>query len=162
LDTLLATAPDAAGARLVVNALLASGTTRGGGRLELGGAAARIGNVEVADLPVPVPPPIDGGDTPAAFAPPLATGAVAAPAPPVRSSSASRSSPCSSWPWATSSVSAGPPAPRPGKDPVDPRSRAQRLILRGYGPLVGLVVVLVFLTMLVPSRPLSTVTLSGA
>jgi len=36
------------------------------------------------------------------------------------------------------------------------------LILRGYGPLAGLIVVLLFLTMLVPSRPLSTVTLSGA
>jgi len=45
---------------------------------------------------------------------------------------------------------------------VDPRTKAQRLILRGYGPLVGLIVVLLFLTMLVPSRPLSTVTLSGA
>jgi hypothetical protein len=45
---------------------------------------------------------------------------------------------------------------------VDPRTRANRLILRGYGPLAGLVVVLLFLTMLVPSRPLSTVTMSGA
>jgi hypothetical protein len=45
---------------------------------------------------------------------------------------------------------------------VDPRTKASRLILRGYGPLAGLVVVLLFLTMLVPSRPLSTVTLSGA
>jgi hypothetical protein len=44
---------------------------------------------------------------------------------------------------------------------VDPRTKANRLILRGYGPLAGLVVVLLFLTMLVPSRPLSTVTLSG-
>ena len=39
---------------------------------------------------------------------------------------------------------------------MDPRSKAQRLILRGYGPLAGLIVVLLFLTMLVPSRPLST------
>ena len=45
---------------------------------------------------------------------------------------------------------------------MDPRTKAQRLILRGYGPLAGLVVVLLFLTLLVPSRPLSTVTLSGA
>ena len=45
---------------------------------------------------------------------------------------------------------------------MDPRTKAQRLILRGYGPLAGLVVVLLFLTMLVPSRPLSTITLSGA
>ena len=45
---------------------------------------------------------------------------------------------------------------------MDPRTRSQRLILRGYGPLAGLVVVLLFLTMLVPSRPLSTITLSGA
>lgn len=45
---------------------------------------------------------------------------------------------------------------------MDPRTKAQRLILRGYGPLVGLIVVLLFLTMLVPSRPLTTVALSGA
>ena len=45
---------------------------------------------------------------------------------------------------------------------MDPRTRANRLILRGYGPLAGLVVVLLFLTMLVPSRPLSTVAVSGA
>jgi hypothetical protein len=45
---------------------------------------------------------------------------------------------------------------------VDPRTKAQRLILRGYGPLAGLVVVLLFLTLLVPSRPLTTITLSGA
>ena len=57
LDTLLAAYPDAASSRLVVNALLAAGTTQGGGRLELGGASARIGNVEVADPPAPVPPP---------------------------------------------------------------------------------------------------------
>ncbi|MCA1845234.1 MAG: hypothetical protein LC792_18985, partial [Actinobacteria bacterium] len=44
---------------------------------------------------------------------------------------------------------------------MDPRTKAQRLILRGYGPLAGLVVVLLFLTLLVPSRPLSTVTASG-
>jgi hypothetical protein len=77
LDTLLAAAPDAAASRLVVNALLATGTSRGGGRLELGGAAARIGNVEVADLPVPVPPPLDSVEAPPAFTPPFA----AAPAP---------------------------------------------------------------------------------
>ena len=45
---------------------------------------------------------------------------------------------------------------------MDPRTKANRLILRGYGPLAGLVVVLLFLTLLVPSRPLSTVSLSGA
>jgi substrate-binding family protein len=44
---------------------------------------------------------------------------------------------------------------------LDPRTKAQKLILRGYGPLAGLVVVLLFLTLLVPSRPLSTVTVSG-
>ncbi|MDQ1566470.1 MAG: hypothetical protein QOF96_1350, partial [Actinomycetota bacterium] len=38
----------------------------------------------------------------------------------------------------------------------------KKLILRGYGPLAGLVVVLLFLTLLVPSRPLTTITLSGA
>jgi hypothetical protein len=91
LDTLLAAAPDAAGARLVVNALLATGTTRGGGRLELGGASARIGNVEVADLIPPAPPPLDTGDAPAASAPPFATGAdlpaPAVTAPPAESAS---------------------------------------------------------------------------
>ena len=45
---------------------------------------------------------------------------------------------------------------------MDPRSKADRLILRGYGPLAGLIVVLLFLTLLVPSRPPSTVALSGA
>ncbi|HET9770842.1 MAG TPA: hypothetical protein VFS16_08130 [Acidimicrobiia bacterium] len=79
LDTLLAAAPDAASARLVVNALLATGTTRGGGRLELGGAAARIGNVEVADLPAPAPPPVDV-EPPPVFTPPPAA-EVPAPAP---------------------------------------------------------------------------------
>ncbi|HYH48055.1 MAG TPA: ABC transporter substrate-binding protein [Acidimicrobiia bacterium] len=44
---------------------------------------------------------------------------------------------------------------------MDPRTKANRLILRGYGPLAGLVVLLLFLTMLVPSRPLSTIALSG-
>src|SRR5688500_8471739 len=45
---------------------------------------------------------------------------------------------------------------------MDPRTKAQRLILRGYGPLAGLVVVLLFLTLLVPSRPIPTITASGA
>ena len=79
LDTLLAAAPDAAASRLVVNALLATGTTRGGGRLELGGAAARIGNVEVADLPAPAPPPTDAVEAPPAFALPAAAEAAAPP-----------------------------------------------------------------------------------
>jgi hypothetical protein len=73
LDALLAAAPDASASRLVVNALLATGTTRGGGRLELGGAAARIGNVEVADLAPPPPPPIEA---PPEFVPPFAADAV--------------------------------------------------------------------------------------
>ena len=77
LDTLLAAAPDAAASRLVVNALLATGTTRGGGRLELGGAAARIGNVEVADLPAPTPPPVDAVEAPPAFTLPAAAAAAA-------------------------------------------------------------------------------------
>ncbi|MGH9010595.1 MAG: hypothetical protein ACRDYF_12225 [Acidimicrobiia bacterium] len=72
LDALLAAAPDASASRLVVNALLATGTTRGGGRLELGGASARIGNVEVADLAPPPPPPIEA---PPDFAPPFAADA---------------------------------------------------------------------------------------
>jgi hypothetical protein len=86
LDTLLAAAPDAAASRLVVNALLATGTTRGGGRLELGGASARIGNVEVADLVPPPPPPVEAIDNSSAFAPPFAA---AAPAPAPLTSSAS-------------------------------------------------------------------------
>ena len=78
LDTLLAAAPDASASRLVVNALLATGTTRGGGRLELGGAAARIGNVEVADLAPPPPPEIEA--PPIDFAPPFAADATTPPA----------------------------------------------------------------------------------
>jgi hypothetical protein len=81
LDTLLAAAPDASASRLLVNALLATGTTRGGGRLELGGATARIGNVEVADLVPPAPPPVEAGDA-GAFAPPFAAAPPPAPAPP--------------------------------------------------------------------------------
>jgi hypothetical protein len=80
LDTLLAAAPDASASRLVVNALLATGTTRGGGRLELGGASARIGNVEVADLVPPLPPPVGTVDLPAGFTPPFAADAAPAPA----------------------------------------------------------------------------------
>lgn len=86
LDSLLAAAPDAAAARLVVNALLATGTTRGGGRLELGGASARIGNTEVADLAPPAPPelPADAVELPAASTPPAPVEAPppVAPAPP--------------------------------------------------------------------------------
>ena len=77
LDGLLAAAPDAAASRLVVNALLATGTTRGGGRLELGGATARIGNVEVADLAPPPPPAIEA---PPDFTPPFAADATPPPA----------------------------------------------------------------------------------
>ena len=78
LDALLAAAPDASASRLLVNALLATGTTRGGGRLELGGASARIGNVEVADPAPPPPPPIEA---PPDFVPPVAADAAAPPAP---------------------------------------------------------------------------------
>jgi hypothetical protein len=83
LDSLLAAAPDAAASRLVINALLATGTTRGGGRLELGGASARIGNVEVADLapPVPPPPPVAEIEVPAAFTPPPVADVAPPPAP---------------------------------------------------------------------------------
>ncbi|HYH48056.1 MAG TPA: hypothetical protein VEG38_00775 [Acidimicrobiia bacterium] len=84
LDALLAAAPDAAASRLVVNALLATGTSRGGGRLELGGATARIGNTEVADLTPPAPPelPAEPVSLPAAFTPsPAVTDPVPAPAP---------------------------------------------------------------------------------
>lgn len=86
LDTLLAAAPDAAASRLVVNALLATGTTRGGGRLELGGAAARIGNVEVADLPAGTPPPMEAVEAPPAFALPAPAEAAAPPASPATDS----------------------------------------------------------------------------
>ncbi len=79
LDSLLAAAPDAASARLVVNALLATGTTRGGGRLELGGASARIGNVEVADLPAPAPPPAEIEAEPVFTPPPPAEAPAPAP-----------------------------------------------------------------------------------
>jgi hypothetical protein len=78
LDALLAAAPDASASRLVVNALLATGTTRGGGRLELGGASARIGNVEVADL---APPPRPTIEAPPDFVPPFAADASPAAAP---------------------------------------------------------------------------------
>jgi nicotinate-nucleotide--dimethylbenzimidazole phosphoribosyltransferase len=84
LDALFAAAPDAAASRLVVNALLAAGTTRGGGRLELGGASARIGNIEVADLTPPAPPPLPAEpvELPAAFTPPpVAPEPVTAPEP---------------------------------------------------------------------------------
>ena len=84
LDALFAAAPDAAASRLVVNALLAAGTTRGGGRLELGGASARIGNIEVADLTPPAPPPLPSEpvELPAAFTPPpVAPEPVTAPEP---------------------------------------------------------------------------------
>jgi hypothetical protein len=77
LDALLAAAPDASASRLVVNALLATGTTRGGGRLELGGASARIGNVEVADLSPPPPPAIEA---PPDYTPPFAADATPLPA----------------------------------------------------------------------------------
>ena len=98
LDTLLAAAPDAAASRLVVNALLATGTTRGGGRLELGGAAARIGNVEVADLTPPAPPTIDIGDAPAAGLPPFATAG-----PPLASASTGSTDSASGFGGSTSS-----------------------------------------------------------
>lgn len=84
LDALVAAAPDTAASRLVVNALLATGTTRGGGRLELGGATARIGSVEVADLTPPPPPslPVEAVDPPPAFTPPpVAAEPVVAPEP---------------------------------------------------------------------------------
>jgi hypothetical protein len=41
---------------------------------------------------------------------------------------------------------------RPGEPPA-PRRAADRLILRGYGPLAALIVVILLVTMLVPSRP---------
>jgi|GEM_PF-5348563 len=82
LDALVSADPDASASRLVVNALLAAGTTQGGGRLELGGASARIGNVEVADPPAPVPPPPPAVDAPPPAAPPPAAGSAPAALPP--------------------------------------------------------------------------------
>jgi hypothetical protein len=120
LDTLLAAAPDAAGARLVVNALLASGTTRGGGRLELGGASARIGNVDVADPPAPVPPPVDAGDAPGAFAPPFATGAAPAPVPAPTADSASGSGYPSSSDYEASLPAAPIAPPGAARTPSEP------------------------------------------
>jgi hypothetical protein len=110
LDTLLAAAPDAAASRLVVNALLATGTTRGGGRLELGGASARIGNVEVADLIPPAPPPVDTGDA-GNFTPPFAAAAPAAPAPVSTDSAYGNGSGALSSGYESSLPSAAPIAP---------------------------------------------------
>src|SRR5690349_14032552 len=47
----------------------------------------------------------------------------------------------------------GSPLPGPPNPNARPVRRADRLILRGYGPLAGLIVLLLLLTMLVPSRP---------
>ena len=110
LDTLLAAAPDAAASRLVVNALLATGTTRGGGRLELGGASARIGNVEVADLIPPAPPPVASGDA-GNFTPPFAAAAPAAPAPASSDSAYGNGSGASSSGYESSLPLAAPTAP---------------------------------------------------
>jgi hypothetical protein len=110
LDTLLAAAPDAAASRLVVNALLATGTTRGGGRLELGGASARIGNVEVADLIPPAPPPLASGDA-GSFTPPFAAAVPASPAPVATDSGFGTGSGASSSGYGSSLASAAPIAP---------------------------------------------------
>jgi hypothetical protein len=110
LDALLAAAPDAAASRLVVNALLATGTTRGGGRLELGGASARIGNVEVADLIPPAPPPVEAGDA-GSFTPPFAAAAPAAPAPASSDSAYGNGSGDSSSGYESSLPLAAPTAP---------------------------------------------------
>src|SRR5690348_13978707 len=40
-----------------------------------------------------------------------------------------------------------------GSGGTGPKRPADRLILRGYGPLAALIVVIILLTMLVPSRP---------
>ncbi|MGH9158141.1 MAG: hypothetical protein ACRD1K_20410 [Acidimicrobiales bacterium] len=57
LDALIAAVPDAEPLRLVVNAALANGSGRSGGRLELGGASARLGTTEVAMPEQPFIPP---------------------------------------------------------------------------------------------------------
>ena len=112
LDTLVAADPDAASSRLVVNALLAAGTTQGGGRLELGGASARIGNVEAADPPAAVPPPLPPVEAPPAVAAPAASAtapaAVPAPVPiPVAAPD-------------SASGYGGAPAPSPAFEPAPP------------------------------------------
>jgi hypothetical protein len=126
LDALLAAAPDASASRLVVNALLATGTTRGGGRLELGGAAARIGNVEVADL---APPPAPEIEPPPDFTPPFAAEPALPPAPVPATDSAfgsyggSSSYPGGSGvsPGKTGSLPVAPSAPsRAARTPVAP------------------------------------------
>lgn len=68
LDAFIAAFPDAEGARLVVNAVLANGSGRSGGRLELGGAAARVNAVEMA-----VPDPPATGEAAPPFALPFPT-----------------------------------------------------------------------------------------
>ena len=118
LDALLAAAPDASASRLVVNALLATGTTRGGGRLELGGASARIGNVEVADLAPPPPPPIEA---PPEFVPPFAADAAAPTAPALSSDFGSGYSDFSSGGFESSLPVPAPTAPSgAARTPVEP------------------------------------------
>jgi hypothetical protein len=79
LDAVIAAFPDAEGARLVVNAVLANGSGRSGGRLELGGATARLAATELPgpeplpaveepppfDLPFPSAAPLPAGELPA-------------------------------------------------------------------------------------------------
>jgi hypothetical protein len=72
LDAVIAAFPDAEGARLVVNAILANGSGRSGGRLELGGAAARLSAVEL-----PAPDPVPAMDVePPSFSLPFPVGPV--------------------------------------------------------------------------------------
>jgi hypothetical protein len=87
LDAVIAAFPDAEGARLVVNAVLANGSGRSGGRLELGGATARLAAMEVP-APEPLPavdeaPPFDLPFPAATLPPPgdLPTDGFAAPPP---------------------------------------------------------------------------------
>jgi hypothetical protein len=123
LDALFAAAPDAAASRLVVNALLAAGTTRGGGRLELGGATARIGNIEVADLaPPPPPPPAEPVELPAAFTPPPAAPepvAVPEPVPAPTTDFAAGSGYGDSSNYESSAPVPAPPAPSGAARPSD-------------------------------------------
>jgi hypothetical protein len=73
LDAVITAFPDAEGARLVVNAVLANGSGRSGGRLELGGAAARLSAVEL-----PAPDPVPAMDIPPSFSLPFPVGPIPA------------------------------------------------------------------------------------
>jgi len=124
MDALLAAAPDAAGARLVVNALLANGSGRSGGRLELGGASARIGSFEIASPEPPAPPePMPAPSLP------FPAAAIPAAAPPRRGAGAGRPSRLGpgpvAFPGPVPAVTVTPSLPRSSAPPGAGRSRGR-------------------------------------